>query len=272
MNDCIGSSFIINGIEKSVSEFDEALLQSNNMVYEVIRVEDGIPLFIEDYFDRLEKTLILCGNKVIISRNEIQGLINRLLIINNCIQGPVKLMISPDVVMTYLLKPYKPKSHEYITGIKTILYHEERINPNAKVWNPGFRERIIETLIKHDAFEAILVNHKGEITEGSRSNIFFIKGKELFTAPMAHVLPGITRMKVMEACSIEKIHVNQQPVISAGIHEFDSAFLTGTSRKVLPIRQIDDIIFRVENDLMKKIAEKFEMIVSEYLRNKKGIQ
>ena len=41
------------------------ILQSGQMVYEVIRVEEGIPLFIEDYLNRLEKTITLSGLKII---------------------------------------------------------------------------------------------------------------------------------------------------------------------------------------------------------------
>ena len=53
MKDCIGARFIIDEIEKPVSEFDERLVNIGNPIYEVLRVEEGIPLFFEDYFNRL---------------------------------------------------------------------------------------------------------------------------------------------------------------------------------------------------------------------------
>jgi branched-chain amino acid aminotransferase len=270
MSDCVGSKYLINNNEFPIADFDESLLQSGQMVYEVIRVEEGIPLFIEDYLSRLETTITLSGLKIIFDPVNLQKLIQRLIDINDFRQGPVKLMISVDKTVVYLMKPYLPEPLEYLSGVKTVFIHIERTNPNAKVWNPPFRETIINALKQHSAYEAILVNRAGEITEGSRSNVFFVKGDELYTAPSAAVLPGITRMKVLEVCNSENIMVNEVNLPLSEIGNYDSVFITGTSRKVLPVRQIDDQIFSVDNELVRKISIKFEELTSEYIRQWKN--
>jgi branched-chain amino acid aminotransferase len=272
MSDCVGSKFIIDGNIYPSSDFDENLLDSTQMVYEVIRVEEGIPLFIEDYLNRLEKTINLSRLKIKIEPNRIQELIHRLIEINEFRQGPVKLMISTGKTVVYLMRPYLPEPHEYVTGVKTVVVHVERPNPNAKVWNPPFRETIINALKQHSAYEAILVNRDGEITEGSRSNVFFVKGDELYTAPSAAVLPGITRMKVLEVCNSEHIKVNEVTLPLSEIANYDSVFITGTSRKVLPVRQIDDRIFSADNELVRRISIKFEELTSEYIQQWKKLK
>ena len=272
MSDCVGSKYLINNKEFPIADFDESLLQSGQMVYEVIRVEEGIPLFIEDYLNRLEKTITLSGLKIKFDPAYIQELIHRLIEINEFKQGPVKLMISTDKTVVYLMRPYLPEAHEYVTGVKTVVVHVERSNPNAKVWNPPFRETIINALKQHSAYEAILVNRDGEITEGSRSNVFFVKGDELYTAPSAAVLPGITRMKVLEVCNSENIKVNEVNLPLSEIGNYDSVFITGTSRKVLPVRQIDDLIFSADNELVRRISKKFEDLTSKYIQQWKNIK
>ena len=270
MSECVGLKYILNTRELPVSEFNDDILQSGKVVYEVIRVEEGVPLYVEDYLERLEKTIHLSGINVDLSRNHILESILRLIRINDHKSGPVKLMLSSDDFLLHYMKPYLPDTDGYISGVKTIFMHEERINPNAKVWNAVFREKIIAALKQSGAYEAILVSKNQEITEGSRSNVFFVKGDELFTAPASTVLPGITRMKVLKACSLVGIKVNEVPLPFGEIRNFESAFLTGTSRKVLPICQIDDLIFHADNELVKTISAKFEEITAGYISSWKS--
>lgn len=271
MHDCTGNYYLLNGEQRSVSEFDEAVLHSNDMIYEVMRVEDGVTLFFEDYLARLEKTLSLSDVPVRINPDRIRTMLSKLIRMNNYADGPVKLMFSPDTTIAYLMKPYKPEPEEYLSGIKTILLSRERINPNVKYWNPDFRNSVSQALLKNHAFEALLVNRKGEITEGSRSNVFFIRDNELFTTPDHLVLQGITRMKVLEVCRTGNIRVNKQIIPAESIRTFDSAFLTGTSRKVLPIRQIENVLFQVENGLVKRISGMFGELVQDYIRSHKAL-
>ena len=76
----------------------------------------------------------------------------------------------------------------YTEGVKTILYYGERENPNAKIVNDNFRAKVTEEIKKSNAFEAILVDRNGLITEGSKSNIFAIKDGKLITAKAEAVL------------------------------------------------------------------------------------
>ncbi len=267
MSECVGSKYVLNNQELPVSEFNDDILQRGKVVYEVIRVEEGVPLFVEDYLDRLEKTIHISGIKIDYSRDFILKSIINLILINDFKSGPVKLMLSLENFLLHYMKPYLPETGAYISGVKTIFIHEERTNPNAKVWNTVFREKIIAALQQSGAYEAILVSRNHEITEGSRSNVFFVKGNELFTAPASTVLPGITRMKVLHACSLIGIKVNEVQLPYEEIGNYDSAFLTGTSRKVLPIRQIGDLIYQADNELVKAISEKFEEITADYISN-----
>ncbi|MDD4437503.1 MAG: aminotransferase class IV, partial [Tissierellia bacterium] len=104
-------------------------------------------------------------------------------------------------------------------------------------------------------FEAILINHDNTVSEGSKSNIFFVKGNKLITSPDSSVLLGVTRNKVISVCEENSIKVEKRIIGQDEIESFDGVFLTGTSNDVLPIKTIDQIVFNSsENEVVKKVS------------------
>ena len=91
--------------------------------------------------------------------------------------------------------------------MKGILFFAERKDPESKVINHKLRSSIYHKLIHEGGYEALLVNENNLITEGSRSNIFFLKGETLVTAPDNVILNGITRKHILEICRENKIKV-----------------------------------------------------------------
>ena len=109
--------------------------------------------------------------------------------------------------LVYFIEPIFPTTEQYRCGVKGILFHAERKNPESKVINHKLRSAIYHRLILEGAYEALLVNEKNMITEGSRSNIFFLKGETLVTAPDNLILNGITRKHILEICNQNKLKV-----------------------------------------------------------------
>lgn len=268
MSDIIGQKFILDGEVKPISSWNEKVLKEPSVIYEVIRVEEGVPLFFDDYFERLTNSFRLINRSFSYSSDDLKSMIKKLLEINGCNNGPVKLLFGIRVntfSLVYLMQPHVPKMSEYISGLHTILIRKERLNPNAKVWNQQMREATNLELNKANAYEGILVDQDGYITEGSRSNIFFIKNGIVNTTPGDFVLPGITRKKVLQLCKSNKIEVEMKRIHYSEISTYDAVFITGTSRKVLPIKSIDKIRFSVKNKTMLKISKAFENFVEEYI-------
>jgi len=225
MSDCIGYKYILNGNEYPVSEFNEEIFSGQEIIYEVFRVEEGIPLFLKDHMERLEHTLNLSQVDIELEIKTVQDDIHNLIRINDHIRGPVKILISNRNLLVCLMKPYQPSPNEYISGVSTSLLQEERSNPEAKIWNHQFRNKTIKVLHERSVFELILVTRDGYITEGSRSNVFLIKGNDLFTAPVQTVLPGITRRKVLNVCHLEGIKVKEQLISAKELDQYDVMFL-----------------------------------------------
>ena len=270
MSELLGNKFIGNGrlMDVTVYEHFGELAESQPSVYEVIRVEEGIPLFFEDYMKRLENSFHLLNRDLPLSIDQIAAGIHMLVKVNAHKSGPVKLIFAAGDLqfsIFFIMKPHLPRAEEYVTGVKTVFMHETRSNPNLKMWNRGLRDRSVDLLSKTSAYEAVLVNEEGLITEASRSNVFFIHGHDVFTSGDDLVLPGITRKKVLEVCHQLDTPVHFTSLPSASVGEYDSCFLTGTARKIVPVRMIGEHHFQVDTPMLRKISEGFETYVSQYL-------
>jgi branched-chain amino acid aminotransferase len=272
MTDWIGKYCIVDGEIRPVNDIPVDSSYWEKPVYEVLRVEEGVPLFIEDHFLRLENSFSLCGKQFSFSLTEFRETVAKLIKTNKIQDGPVKFIFPSGEYrhfVAYFMTPHRPSSDEYKYGIKTISLYEERNNPNAKIWNAPLREAATKLISKNEAYEAILIDKDGFITEGSRSNIFFVKDNTVYTTPDDRILPGITRKKVLEICFDKGIETKMMMVPYSKINKFDSAFLTGTSRKVVPVKCIDNHYFDTDNKLMRSIMGYFNELTAAYISKNK---
>lgn len=84
--------------------------------------------------------------------------------------------------------------------------------------------------------EALLLNERGAIAEGSISNVFFVAGDELVTPPLdSGILPGITREAVMALAAGSKIKVLEAEIGVEDLPRFDEAFLTNSVLEIMPL-------------------------------------
>lgn len=268
-NEIMEDYYIRNGREFEVSIPAEAASQPS--VYEVIRVIQGIPLFLEDHMERLQRSAeSLDANLLKILPNIISD-IERLILLNNYPEKNIKLVVynlekeTPDYSMCFIKSRY-PSQEQYSQGIHTILVHAERSNPNAKVIDNELREMINEKLEECKAYEALLLNNKGEITEGSRSNLFFVVHGKIYTSPPEDVLIGITRKYILEACSNLNYDIIEQPIPFSMLDYAEGAFITGTSPKLLPIQCIEEKqLDSANNVIVKRILEEYDRILEKYI-------
>jgi branched-chain amino acid aminotransferase len=101
-------------------------------------------------------------------------------------------------------------------------------------------------LAKHDAHsrgfdEAILLNDRGDVAEGTGENVFLVRSGRLYTNDAsADVLEGITQATVVELARDLGIAVEIGRVTVGELRAADEVFLTGTAAEVMPVSRIDD--------------------------------
>lgn len=274
-NEMAGSYVLHNGKTINISEFDYSLTKQYPGVYEVIRIIDGVPLFIERHLKRFRASSGLMGWELKESDENIYRFLKELVTLANCQYGNMKIVINNlknpiQDCYVYMIKSSYPTIQQVENGVPVILYRAERNNPNAKSTDLGFREKINDEISKNNAYEALLVNKHNQITEGSKSNVFFVKGEDVYTPPLENVLPGVTRGYVLEICSSLGLRLVESAIDAGFLSEIDGLFLTGTSPQVLPISSVDDITFMsASNNIVTKIRKAYEKLVSDYVESNK---
>ncbi|MFW5644720.1 MAG: aminotransferase class IV [Bacteroidota bacterium] len=249
--------------------FDEAFLKEGINVYEVLRVVDYIPLFLEDHCKRFSHSLkgkninfhchteaLKLKLRTLIQKNDQQS--GNIKIVYHYHQDDCFLIIYP-VTYSY------PSENDYKKGVDTLLMEEERPNPELKNWRPLFKEKVKELKKQKHVYEIILMNHDGIITEGSQSNLFFIQNNEIITTKPERILPGITRKYVYQICKMKKIRITEKDFTKENLNQYQSAFISGTSPKILPVHTIDGFVFDPAHPILKMIINEYDEIIHKYV-------
>lgn len=276
MNECYRQLFIKNSEVISRENFSDSMITEGTSLYEVVRVIEGVPLFLEKHLERLKNSAAIVKLELWMNIGEIKGKMLELMKINNVYEGNIKLVFNysekkeENTFLTYFLKHHYPSKEQYKEGVPTITCFMERSNPNAKVINSNLKSTTDEMMKKTGAYEAILIDKNNKITEGSRSNIFMVEKDTVVTSPVEDVLPGITREFIIEACRRENIRFLEERVDHRDIDKLDALFITGTSPKVLPINKVNDNVFYSStNIVVQNIMSAYNRIIEEYIRNNK---
>jgi branched-chain amino acid aminotransferase len=272
MKEAIFNKFIFNDNVYKVDNFEEIYGENSPSVYEVIRIFKSVPLFLEEHYVRLLNSSRLLGYSIDISFEEIKKTISRMIYLNNITNCNIKIVINSfeevnKNLYVFFVKSSYPKDSLYLLGIETFVYKATRENPNAKVIYKSMRDDINRLLEEKNCYEAILLNEREEITEGSRSNLFFIKNNTVYTAPRNSVLIGITRDKILELCKKDNINFVEKVIHLNELNSFNAAFISGTSPKILPIKKIDGNSYQCNDKLLKRLIDIYNLEIENYVSN-----
>jgi branched-chain amino acid aminotransferase len=237
--------------------------------YEVMRISDKKILYFDQHMDRLETSVKSRFPEFILDREKIQNLIRELMAyielenVNVRIEGYLDENTMCHMI-GYLVHGEYPDEHMYSKGVLVKTLALRRNNPNVKAIDKNYKELVDEFIRTEDVYEALLW-HEGRITEGTRSNVFLISKGIVYASLPKDVLSGITKQKVVETLSCMAVPYIEKEILVSELEHYEAAFLTGTSIHILPIAQLDDKIFDVNNKLLRRIMSEFNTTVQSYL-------
>ena len=251
----------VDADDAKVSVFDRGFLYGDS-VYEVTRTFGGKPFALAEHLDRLERSaagiLMQTPPRAAIERavadtiaaSKLADAYVRILVT----RGAGEIALDPAAADTprliVIIRPVKPPPPEaYRDGVEVAIVGRTRfapamptstVDPQVKSGNYLGSVIAIAEARKRGAYEAILCDNVGRITEGSSSNFFIVNGRRVTTPPLSvGLLEGITRRKVMELLRAEKIGLAEAPLWPIDLVQADEAFLTSSVRGVLPITRVD---------------------------------
>lgn len=161
-------------------------------------------------------------------------------------ESRIRLILTKDDGTVYVgIQPFRalPES-VYRDGVHVVTSNVSRSNPRIKGTDFIAQSAEQRKLVKGDVFE-VLLTHNGKILEGMTSNFYVIESRpersrradvKLITA-RSGILLGVTRRAVLRLARGEGMSIEYRAPNLSG--EFDEAFLTSSSRGVVPIVSID---------------------------------
>ncbi|MBI3616860.1 MAG: aminotransferase class IV family protein [Candidatus Omnitrophica bacterium] len=215
-------------------------------VFETMRVSNGKAALLEAHLRRMSRGLKVLGIRWSMSYRTIPANIRQLLRVVSLTEARVRVMLWQKgagvhcAIVAEALAP--PSARRYKEGFKAILTNGHRRQTPVPIKSLDyaiFREGL-EKARAAGFDEALFVNRKNELVEGSRTNIFLVKDNCLFTPPIkSGCLPGVTRQRVIAAARGLKIHCATRALTAADLFNADEAFVTNALLGIMPLTGLD---------------------------------
>jgi branched-chain amino acid aminotransferase len=160
----------------------------------------------------------------------------------NPLDNPVEAMVAVWEWGTYLGEEGKRN------GVRGRVSSYRRISPESLIPHSKASGQYLNSVlakiesVKAGYDEAILLDDKGYVSEGSGENLFVIKNGAIATPPQAAaILDGINRRSAMQIARDRGYEVVERNLVRAELALADEVFMTGTACELTPLREIDDI-------------------------------
>ncbi len=244
-----------------VSVFDHGFLYGEG-VYETLRTYNGRPFLYDRHLRRLRRSAGMMALPVPFTDEELAARIRdtvaasglggaeayiRVLVTRGVGELTYDLTATPTPSTVIIVKPHvDPPPDVYTRGVRVIIVsmirnHPASVDPMIKSNNLMNSALAMQEALRHGAFEGVMRNYRGELSECTTANLFVVKGGVACTPPLdAGLLPGITREFLFAVGKDIGVGVRDQVLRDEDLFGADEAFLTSTTREVVPIVEVDD--------------------------------
>ena len=247
-----------------ISIFDHGFLYGEG-VYETLRTYNGQPFLFDRHMRRLRKSAGMLALPIPLADPQIDARFRetmraaglggragreayiRILVTRGIGELTYDPAATPASSVVVIVKPnVDPPREVFERGVKVALVgvvrnHPGSVNPLIKSNSLLNNALAMQEALRSGAFEGVMRNYKGELAECTQSNLFIVKNGAALTPPVdAGLLPGITREFLFEVGAEAGIPVREAVLRDADLLGADEAFLTSTTRELVPIVQVDD--------------------------------
>lgn len=252
---------VVKGEEARVSVFDRGFLYGDS-VYETLRTYGGRPFLLDEHLERLARSAEALFLPVPGGLEGVREAVERVLQAGGTFESQLRIVVTrgaePGLVdldpstagsgtRVVIRRPLIPLPDRlYEEGVVVALVRVVRIGPPALDPRVKSGNYLNNLLALHEArqlgaFECLMPNQQGHVTEGSTSNIFFVFDGALHTPALScGLLDGITRSLVLTLARELGLEVVEREILPEEIPEAEECFLTSSLKEVLPVRRVLD--------------------------------
>ena len=256
--------------DATIPAMDRGFLYGDS-VYEVFRTYKGVPVFMDDHFERLENSAALISMTITQSREELIQEIRRTVKATGAGSeqdiyvryqvprgvGPVDLYPDPDLTTRYViivstLPARKPEyySHGMDMAVPSVRRNPANaLDPNIKGGNYLNNILAITQARQLGADDCIILDREGFVTEAANSNAWFVINGRL-TTPGEGNLKGLTKKHIHRALKEAGISSQEADIHANELYDASECFVTSATRDVMPCASL-----RLENGEVLKFPE-----------------
>jgi branched-chain amino acid aminotransferase len=132
--------------------------------------------------------------------------------------------------------------------------------PHAKASGQYLNSILAKTESQNAGYEeALLLDERGFVCEGSGENIFVVREGQIVTPPhVAAILDGINRKSVIQIARDLGYTVVERDIARSELYLAEEVFLTGTAAELVPVREVDDHPLGEPGEITRVIQAKFQ--------------
>jgi branched-chain amino acid aminotransferase len=237
--------------ERAVLGINDLAIRRGFGIFDFFRTVGLQPLFIDEHLSRFYTSVEKVGLGIPVARDELKEVCIDLVRKNNMPDSGLRIILTGG----YSSDGYTPTTPNLIVtnepiklvdeatrakGVKVITHNYQREFPEVKTIN-YFTGVMMQNKANSVGAYDILYHDHGQVREFTRSNIFALTGDDKLITPKDKLLMGVTRRKVIDLAK-KKFTVEEGPLTMEELLNAKEIFITGTTKRVLPVVQVDDHI------------------------------
>ena len=244
-------------VENAVLPIGDLGVQRGYGIFDFLRVDGTIPLFLDDHLDRFFASAAFMRLKINHSKSAIEALVHTLVQKNNLKHSGLKLLLTGgDAEDGYTVATPRfsmvqqrltlPPNELSTNGIRLVSRDFQRQLPEVKttdylmaIW--------LQDWMRDLGADDILYHQHGKIRECPRSNFFLISKDNKIITPSSGMLKGITRKNVITAANTLGIEIEIRDVDLDEIHQAKGAFISSSTKRIMPVHAIDQTNYKMND-------------------------
>ena len=226
--------------------------------FETIAVKDGRLLFLDRHLRRLDRALHFLQIGTLDERGITEKQVMDYVKQQKLTDGACKLIVSKENVV------FQKRQNPYTDGIRKTGFmmdfssvRRNETSPLTAYKTLNYGDCILENRRAHGEGmnERIFLNTKGQISEGTVSNIFFVRNGKLYTPDLScGLLPGILREYLCETENVE-----ETVIYPTELGRYEECFVTNSLMGIMPVKQLGE--WKAESrEVTNQLLKKYESI------------
>lgn len=256
--------------EKAVFHYTDLSIQRGIGIFDFIAVHDYETLFLDDHLSRFSASAREMHLTLSYSNDELTMIINELIRKNEIPDCGIRLtltggyspdgyhIVKPNLLISTHLFTY-PTQDQFNRGIRMITHDHQRQMPYVKsidymmaVW--------LQPRLKELGADDVLYYSNDVITECPRANIFMVTSDDQLVTPANNILKGVIRNYILEL-GPRHYAVEERDITLADLKQAKEVFITSTTKRILPVSQIDNTSYKVEGPVARQLSHDLSELI-----------